>query len=295
MAIEHGSTQEAPAPPAARVDRSAAPIFVGGTGRSGTTIVGRMLGRDADYEVIPTEVKFHCHQDGLPGLLAGAVSAAEVAERVRAEWFGDETRGLAVIVERDALEESLDRFVGVAGGDPEGACRELMDGLLGGYARSRGKSGWVEMTPLNAMWAPHLARIYPELRMVHTVRDGRDVAASLVGLGWVADVPQALEWWEERLLWADRMCGRVGGDGALVVGFERLVVEDRECAFAELATFVDCPDSAAVRRYFDRRVTPELAHIGRWRTSLDAADRAFLEQAYPQTLARLREAGVACV
>ncbi len=37
------------------------PIHIGGSGRSGTTILGRLLGCHSEHLLIPFEAKFHSH------------------------------------------------------------------------------------------------------------------------------------------------------------------------------------------------------------------------------------------
>ena len=39
-------------------------VFVGGTGRSGTTIVAQLIGHSAAYELGPIEVRFHTDRHG---------------------------------------------------------------------------------------------------------------------------------------------------------------------------------------------------------------------------------------
>jgi hypothetical protein len=63
------------------------PIFIGGTGRSGTTILGRLLGAHPDYETIPVEARFHSSPDGLPGVLGGSVTPEEFVHRVVEQWY----------------------------------------------------------------------------------------------------------------------------------------------------------------------------------------------------------------
>ena len=277
-----------------RSPNTSPPIFVGGTGRSGTTILGRLLGAHPDYETIPVEARFHSSPDGLPGVLGGSVTPEEFARRVVEQWYYRPKRPkLSTFIERAALDAALERFLGRAGEDPVAAGRRLMEELFGDYARSRGKRGWVEMTPINAIWgAPALARLFPELRMVYVVRDGRDVASSLIGIGWIADVREALAWWETRMGQCHRMCRKLAPGAMHTVRFERLLVEDRAGALEELRDFLGWADEPAVQHFFAHRMTPADAHIGRWRTHLSPEQRAYLAAEYPATLERLRLAGV---
>lgn len=266
------------------------PIFVGGTGRSGTTILARLLGKHPDYTIIPVEARFHCDPNGLPAVLDGVQTPEEFVRRVVDQWWVEK---LAEFVDRDALDAALARFVRRAGDERVAAGRELMNELFGAYARSQGRRGWVEMTPINAMWgAPHLARLYPELRFVNVIRDGRDVASSLIAVGWLADAREALTWWEERMLKGHQQCGSLPAGSLLTVRFERLLVDDREGALEELLGFLDWEEDPAVRRFFERRMLSEHAHIGRWKAHFRGRERELVTAEYETILTRLRAAGV---
>jgi hypothetical protein len=270
------------------------PVFVGGTGRCGTTILGRLLGSHPDYVAIPVEARFHSSQDGLPGVLRGRVKPEDFARRMREHWYARPGRPkLSTFVERDALDVALAHFLERASGDPLAAARDLIDELLGGYARAMGRRGWVEMTPINSIWgAPALARLYPRMRLINVVRDGRDVAGSLIGIGWITDVREALAWWEVRMGQAHRLCRALPEGSLHSIGFERLALEDRAGALHELCEFLDWSVEPAMERFMAEQMRPEDAHVGRWETHLSTAQRAFLAKEYPAALARLSDAGV---
>ena len=271
------------------------PIFVGGTGRSGTTVLGRLLGRQHEYTVIPVEARFHCSPDGLPSVLSGTQTPERFAERVLAEWYHPPGRAekLAAFVERDALDEALARFLARAPEDPVAASRGLMEEIFGDYARSQGRRGWVEMTPINAMWgAPYLLRLFPELRFVNVIRDGRDVAASLIAVGWLTDAREALGWWEERMLRGHQQLAALPAGSLLDVRFERLLIDDREGGLQELYRFMGWEEDDAMRRFFNRRMAPEEAHVGRWETDFSGRERELVASQYEVIFDRLRTAGV---
>src|ERR671934_878345 len=62
-------------------------VFVGGTGRSGTHILARLLAKHERLALVPVEVRFHVDDRGFPGLLAGDVSREQFVRRLRGFWW----------------------------------------------------------------------------------------------------------------------------------------------------------------------------------------------------------------
>src|SRR4051794_31806506 len=76
------SMPQAPSPQARRA-RPPRVIFVGGTGRSGTHVVAKLVGRHRLYRYIPIECRFHVERGGYPDLLAGEVTSEQFVRRLR--------------------------------------------------------------------------------------------------------------------------------------------------------------------------------------------------------------------
>ena len=190
MAVEAGRTaggrdegarysiDERPAPTVTPI------VFVGGTGRSGTHVVARLLGRNGKLAMIPVECRFHVEMRGFPGLLAGRVRKSHFLRRLHGFWWkgfqNGRQRGLFRFVDpRDftAAVASFDLHFEAA---PEEACRQLFLDLLWPRAVTKGASGIVEQSCDVVARAPTLLRLFPEARFVHVVRDGRDASASRV-------------------------------------------------------------------------------------------------------------------
>src|SRR4051812_47843307 len=86
-------------------------VFVGGTGRSGTHILGKLLAKHEKLALVPVEVRFHVDERGFPGLLAGEVSKEEFLRRLRGFWWkGFQTRRLRGMY-RFVPEERFERAV----------------------------------------------------------------------------------------------------------------------------------------------------------------------------------------
>ena len=116
-------------------------LFVGGTGRSGTHIASRLLGKSPHLALIRVECRFHTDDEGFPGLLAGDVSKASFVRRMRGFWWkGFQTnrvRGLHRFVPRDRLDAALSEFdAGFDADAPPRAGAVLRPALAGGGVRS---------------------------------------------------------------------------------------------------------------------------------------------------------------
>ena len=191
-------------------------LFVGGTGRSGTHVVAKLVGRHSRYEKVGNEVRFHCDPGGFPDLLAGAVTPDEFVAKVRGTWWRRvqtlQVRGLHRTVPRQRFDAAVDEFRASYEASPVAACRKLFLDLLGPLAERAGKPGLVEMSCDNVAQGPTLLRIFPEARFIHSVRDGRDAASSRVAKGrgvvYPRNAEQGIEWWEGQAEADRHRCGR---------------------------------------------------------------------------------------
>ena len=293
-------------------------VFVGGTGRSGTHVIARLLGRHSRYEMIPIECRFHCNPSGLADVVTGKATPAEFLDKLRRFWWhrvrygerawvrlaplarrGGKVRGLHKIVPRDRFEESISRFEASCSGDVVQASRALFFDLLGPLAAEAGKPAIVEMSCFTIASAPGLARIFPEARFVHAVRDGRDSGSSKAAKRQKAHHPtgvtDGIEWWLERLRLAEEgVRGLADPDHVAPIGLDELVWGDRERAYGDLLGFLELDDEPAMREFFASHVSAEAAHRERWREGLPEADQEAIRRRYEAALDELDAQGYQC-
>ena len=293
------------------------PIFVGGTQRSGTHATAGLIGAHGAVANLPREMKFHAHQLGLPGVIRGRVSPAAFAERMREFWWQrpyrqGRTRGLYKTIPRERFDRALEAFLAECRTAPlrrrllparlvrrprpdlVPASRQLIGSIFDPIAAEQGAARWVEMSPRNAQFAPELLQMFPDMKLVHSVRDGRDVACSLARLPFGPESALAgLERWDRHLRRADASVRGLPPERLLTLRLEELLLTRRDERLAALLDFLELEEDEAIRRTFDAELTAENGHLGRWRVELPEAERDELDRRYREVLRRQAQDGVA--
>jgi len=289
-------------------------VFVGGTGRSGTHILATLISQHRRYAFVPVESRFHVNPQGLSDLLAGEVEPELFVRKLRRFWWhripagapfpallpkiplGRGTRGLHSTVRRDDFESAVARFEAAVNTEPlEVTCRRLFLDLLWPIADEQGKRGLVEMSTHTVARAPELARMFPDARLVHIVRDGRDAGSSKVSKRQRKHHPrsaaQGVEWWRGRIERAERSLALAPEGFVLPLSLDELVAGERDAEFEKLVQFLRIENPGSMRRFFDRKMSPEKASRGRWRAGLSEAEQGSVNEAYERAIAALEAQG----
>ena len=308
------------APQQRRSSADASLVFVGGTGRSGTHILSHLLDRHSRFHGVPIECRFHCNPKGLADVVMGRSDPEDFLEKLRGYWWhrvriGDrayvkakwralgrgQVRGLHTIIDPDRFDEAARRFEATHAEDLLQASRTLFYDLLQPGAEKAGKPVLVEMSCFTIAAADGLARIFPEARFVHSVRDGRDSGSSKVALRQKphhpTDVVSGIEFWADRLRQAEegvRGLSDVDRERLRVISLDELVWSDRDGAYAELCDFLGVADEPAMREFFDDEMNADAAHRERWRKGLSEDEQSEIVALYEQTLDRLEAEGYHC-
>jgi hypothetical protein len=133
-------------------------IFVVGARRSGTNWVQRVICAHPDVAAVPTET--YLFSRGIRPL----------SERFQHAAPGSPSLG-TVYMPRDAFLDATRAF-----------CDQVFAGLLGSLRP--GATHICERTPEHATCLDLIGDLYPDARVVHVIRDGRDVARSLSRQDW---------------------------------------------------------------------------------------------------------------
>jgi hypothetical protein len=273
------------------------PVFIGGAPRSGTHILAHLLSSHPRYALVPNEVGFHCNALGVPGYVRRRIDKDELAQRIRERWWSRYgpagESGLEGVVSRATLESVLRTFLEDEGDDRETASAQLIRSILDPVAAEAGKPFWVEKSLQNVQAAGVLTSLLPTAKVIHVVRDGRDVACSLAALSFGPDSrAEALARWAKRVASAHASTGEARDGAVFTIQLEDLVLYDREASYRRLLEFLALADDERAHAFFETEITPERAHLGRWRAELTPDEQRELTQRYEATLEHLRQAGV---
>ena len=233
-------------------------VIIGGTPRSGTTLVRRTLDRHPDL----------CCGPETSILLPGGLRIDQVATAYK--WPASELREL------------------MASSASQGA---FVDAFARRYRERRRRPRWAEKTPLNVLCFEWVLERFPQARLVHVVRDGRDVVCSMrqhPDRRWVDGVevkelrPQPVEDYMRRWVRDTEAGIALRGDARYIeIRYEELV-EDPERILSEMLGALDEPwlPELLVERtpkgggpaHANSRITT--SSVGRWRQDLTADERA---------------------
>jgi hypothetical protein len=279
-----------------------APFVVGAT-RSGTTLFRLML--DAHPEVgIPSETHFFHklvkrseRREISPELLADTIITHKRWGDFRLD--PDELRARFDAIEPFNLADALRSFYSL-------------------YAEKQGKTRWGDKTPGYLRYMRRIEWVLPEARFIHLIRDGRDVALSVLPMNWgPSTITEAAELWVERVTLA-RENGRTVSH-YMEIKYEDLITET-EPILRDVAGFLELPWDDAMLDYHERaeerlkekardlprkssrgdqpaaarmashamaKKPPDPKRIGRWRSEMSPEDREEYESVAGDLLAEL--------
>jgi hypothetical protein len=209
--------------------------FVVGMNRSGTTLLRMMLDAHPDLTIppethfVPDLIKAAREPDATPETALAAMKSAR-------EWgdfgFSD--------------EEMLGRLRALDQIKPGPVVRTFYDA----YMEQQGKPRWGEKTPTYVQKMKLIQRAIPEARFVHVIRDGRDVALSVLDRT-VRDLTAGdiAKRWQKKITKAREDSPNL--DHYTEIRYEDLIL-DTEPVLRKVAEFCELPWDDAMLSYHER-------------------------------------------
>lgn len=169
------------------------PIIICGTGRSGTSIFTKILSQHTDIWAFRWESQIFSGMPGLCDIILSDFNELKFKKfqeltlnhlykrNVRNSYYA----GLFEIIDFSSLSTALkaleDRVLSDCSQSQKMlACKVFVDQLFLPPAEKKSAKYWCEKTPRNIFYADTIRKIYPNVKFIHVVRDGRDVLSSLL-------------------------------------------------------------------------------------------------------------------
>ncbi|MEE9162822.1 MAG: sulfotransferase, partial [Candidatus Neomarinimicrobiota bacterium] len=257
------------------------PVFIGGAGRSGTTLIVDMLGQHPRLSPI-YETDFVIELCQI--LFAGQQTDREEAGRQVTAYMDAWSALLPqrphnkreheryhhgahyILFDRSfAMRQTAEFLDGLGKTQPAVGLRGLIEALYAEHCRLDGKPRWVNKTPAYVSVLPTLRTVFPELKFIHCVRDGRDVARSAMTRSWGPDnVPAAAHWWR-KIVEQGLEFQQQYPEQCLQVRYEDVVAEPVESLGRMLRWLGEEQDAAElVERYLTGGVRLDRSRVGEW-------------------------------
>jgi len=271
-----------------------APFFIVGSGRCGSTLLRAILEAHPDVHIPPenplgTVIRDYRRFSRLPwnALLRVVLGAFEFRP-----WWDEFDLSLRPLFQQlDALPPASRHLAGI------------LDALYRAHAHAHKPTAtrWGDKTPGNTFSLNAITGVFPDLKTVHLVRDGRDVVESFARSAPQQPLAESARHWLHAVA-AARAFGVSHPAQYLEVHYEDLV-RDPRTTVGKVATFLgvgfdermlrhheaDSPLSDLDGRAYHERVREPInaAAVGRWRSTFDPAHAAELERLLGPTLASL--------
>ena len=274
------------------------PVFIGGTGRSGTTILLNLLSRHPDFHAsMPREIKYLTSRHGLVDItltrpfgieenlkskrnnliarvlpFLGQSKLSLFEKELLGPWWSEagkkgNQRGLVQGITREELENALEEFKASFEDNRVSASRAFFEILSRAQMKDGVKKYFGDSTPVNIMQADLIDQLLPGSKFINVIRDGRDVAASVVKEKWGPNEHfAALDWWKNRMVTAQRALSKIKIENKLELRIEDLVIHRREETLSKITEFLNLPSNKRFEAYFKDEILPEKLHAGRWKS-----------------------------
>jgi hypothetical protein len=264
-------------------------VFIVGCPRSGTTLLRRIADAHSELAVIGELhwlPRWWERRVGLTpdGLVTGGLLQALFAEP-RFKKFEVARERVAELAQGDQLRYA-----------------DFVSGLFDLHGQVNRKPHVGEKTPGYVRFLPTLHSLWPHARVVHLIRDGRDVALSLFDRTrtrraawrqptWDEDpVSTAALYWEWNVRLGREAGARLGPGRYLELRYESLVA-DPELACRRLCDFLELPYDPVMPRFHEgrTRTEPGLSPKRAWRP-VHAGLRKWRQQMAPADIGRFEAA-----
>jgi len=281
------------------------PIFICGTGRCGTTILQQILSKHKNIYSMQYEGRFIVSDHGLINILKSNDddNLDIFKEKMLNDWYiskvynkgmpNEYAAGLCANIDKSSIESLLDKFHARLNqaNNREQLLVEIASFITEFYQiqmSATAKTRWLEKTPSNMLFMEELLEIFPNAKLIHIIRDGRDVASSIIRRNFwpiwknpkidyfntsrKMTVKNCSIFWRDFLTFGLNSGKQIGQRNYFEVKFENLV-QDTESELQRICTFIDEDID-----YNSLTVDLSNSNIGSWKDTFSDSDNEDFKQ-----------------
>lgn len=215
----------------------AAPIFIGGSGSSGSTLLSVLLDKHPLIACGPELSMFNKSAIYEDFAQVQARFSSWLTKGIRTDGYFRYYPFCTHLTDYGMTKERLLDWLHAARN-----LREFCDYFIEAVLRERQKTIFAEKTPSNAYCFPQLRELYPRARFIHIYRDGRDVVCSLRQRGF--------SWFQAASMWLYNTAAalRLESHTAYYALSYESLASDPEQTLQALCAFLKIPYDAAMLR-----------------------------------------------
>ena len=257
------------------------PFFIVGAQRSGTTMLRLMINSHPDI-LVPFESGF------ITTFYERLAQYGDLKQKLNLARLLEDIAKHPLVV-KGKLVENADAILS----NPISSYADLIYAILEAQVRKHSKKYWGDKTPSYVTEIDILRKVFPACKVIHLIRDGRDVALSNRSVGWgIHNLPRAARDWHWKVTLGRKM-GNMMGDAYLEVRYEDLVTHPEQ-TLVRVCEFLTMPYDKQMLAYHSRATemmpgeslqwhqnsvqAPNAELAGAWKSRMSRADRILFEE-----------------
>lgn len=195
------------------------PIFLVGCGRSGTTLLKELLNQSNELHILK-ESAF------IPILYLKKNKYGDFTEETqRSEFIFDlkSTSRTSKEVAFEIFSLTEEKALSLLEKNAPLKYSEAISTLFSHVAKANGKEVWGDKTPLYVNHINLLHTLFPKAKIIHLIRDPRDVASSIRKAGWSSTIREAAFIWKRNV--SNGLEGRkLNSEAYYEISYEKLIL-----------------------------------------------------------------------
>ena len=274
------------------------PVFIGGFGRSGTTMLADALGfhprispiYETDFVLIVLQLVFNRHRyenvhERIRDLMVRWTAKLPMRPNNKRAYERYAHGPHHILFGRDYARARTEIFLEELDARPAEAFRSFILDLFQEHCLVADKARWVNKTPSNLQFASGLRVLFPDMLLVHIVRDGRDVACSVVTRDWGPKTyAKTAHWWSDAVV-AGTEFGQQHPRQYVCIRYEDLVREPESALRPVVEAMGEEVPSDMVRRWLEQVGGTDASRIGDYQQAFSEEDHETFERVAGAALA----------